>query len=77
MSSEEILKLIESRISTTLCPKNDQLKSLFSRRETSAVINEFVANEDQKVLFVTIRSFEDESLEALQATLSPPTEVMF
>ena len=76
MNSEDALKLIENRISTTLCPKNDQIKSLFSRRESSSIINEFIVNEKQTVLFVSIRSFDDESLDTLQATFSPPTEVI-
>ena len=52
MDTEERLKWLETRIASSLRPRADELKLLFSRDESRATLIEFLSNDEARKLFV-------------------------
>ncbi|XP_033641709.1 dynein beta chain, flagellar outer arm-like [Asterias rubens] len=69
MEVDERLRFLETRITSSLRPRNDDLKALFASDENRHSFLEFCNNEDVRRLFI----FTKEPKNTLEASLSPPT----
>jgi len=74
MDTDERLKWIETRISTSLRPRADELRGIFVRDESRATLIEFFSNDETQRLFVFFTS-EDRS-GSLKVSLNAPKKVM-
>ncbi|ELU01785.1 hypothetical protein CAPTEDRAFT_107782 [Capitella teleta] len=73
MTSKELddkLKWLETRINSSLRPRNDDLKQLFHNDENRLAFHEFFNNEDVRRLFIFTRTNR-----SLVASLQPPHEL--
>jgi dynein heavy chain len=71
MEVDERLRFLEMRITSSLRPRNDDLKALFASDENRHSFLEFCNNEDVRRLFI----FTREPKNTLVASLNPPTGV--
>ncbi|KAL3885754.1 hypothetical protein ACJMK2_025795 [Sinanodonta woodiana] len=69
---DERLKWLETRISSSLRPRNEDLKNMFLNDENRLAFYEFINNEDCKRLFVYVRPPRQ-----LTASLIPPHDLKF
>ncbi|PVD27606.1 hypothetical protein C0Q70_12770 [Pomacea canaliculata] len=67
---DERLKWLETRVSSSLRPRNEDLKNMFTHDDNRLAFYEFVNNEDVKRLFVYIRPPRQ-----LTASLLPPADL--
>ena len=72
MDIDDRLKWLETRISSSLRPRADELKSLFIRDETRATLLEFFTNDEAHQLFV----YTNSKGAGLSVSLSSPRKVM-
>lgn len=52
---DERLKWLESRISSSLRPRNEELKAMLASDENRLAFHEFIKNEDSKSLYVFVK----------------------
>eukprot|EP00057_Strongylocentrotus_purpuratus_P006394 XP_011660868.1 PREDICTED: dynein beta chain, flagellar outer arm [Strongylocentrotus purpuratus] len=71
MEVDERLRFLETRITSSLRPRNDDLKALFAGDENRHAFLEFCNNEDVRRLFIYTR----EPKNTLVASLLPPQDV--
>ncbi|XP_078672103.1 uncharacterized protein LOC144911712 isoform X1 [Branchiostoma floridae x Branchiostoma belcheri] len=68
---DERLRWLETRITSSLRPRNEDLKNLFTNDETRSVLVEYITNEDLRCLYIYAKSPKN----GLQASLSPPAQL--
>ena len=73
MDTEERLKWLETRIATSMRPRADELKLLFSRDESRATLIEFLSNDEARRLFVFNKL--DDRGGTLKVSLHAPKQV--
>ena len=73
MDTEDRLKWLETRIASSLKPRADELKLLFSRDESRAMLIEFLSNDEARKLFVFNKY--DERGGSLKVSLHAPKQV--
>lgn len=69
---DEKLKWLETRINSSLRPRNEDLKHMFSNDENKLAFHEFFNNEDVRRLFVYVKPSKQ-----LVASLQPPHDLKF
>ncbi|KAL5020323.1 hypothetical protein ScPMuIL_003215 [Solemya velum] len=69
---DERLKWLETRVSSSLRPRNEELKNMFVNDENRLAFHEFINNEDVRRLFVYIRSPKE-----ITASLLPPHDMNY
>ncbi|XP_071095883.1 uncharacterized protein [Haliotis cracherodii] len=67
---DERLRWLETRISSSLRPRNEELKNLFLNDDNRLAFYEFINNEDIKKLFVYVRPMRQ-----FTAALQPPNDL--
>lgn len=73
MDTEERLKWLETRIASSLRPRADELKLLFSRDESRATLIEFLSNDEARRLFVFNKT--DDRGGSVKISLNAPKQV--
>ena len=54
MDTEQRLKWVENRIASSLRPRTDEIKTLFTAEKSRATLLEFLSNDDVQLLFVQL-----------------------